>query len=172
MKKLVFLLVFVFVSLHLFAQGQESIGAFENKFEIMLGAAVGSDDNIWINVNTTFSTNLNKLIQIGGGIGYSKFLLQSVPKYIAYNAVSVFADFRVFCPISRVVSFVGVTDVGLMINDHSSIKNSGIGVLVFPQAGFRFRLSDKGVALNTRFQYQYTTNPKDNVFGCTIGLSF
>ena len=80
-------------------------------------------------------------------------------------------DLRTVCPLGKAVSLVGVMDGGIMFSGKKTGDNN-VGAVISPQLGFRFKLSEKGLALNTRLQFQRITCNDDNVLGFSVGLSF
>ncbi len=185
MRKAILLFALVFASYSLFAQEsastEKSVG--NHQFEVMLGAAGGTDNSIWLTARAACSTYMSKRWRVGAGIEYLRIGMGTYDditpgktgkekSYFASmaNGVSFLLDFRLVCPLGKGASFIGVFDGGIYTAEKRYEK---FGFQIGFQPGFRFRLNQQGgLALNIRPSYKYLWGAKSNVMGLMVGLSF
>lgn len=162
--------ILLLVSISLFSQEVKGVSN-AGGVEIMLGLGGGSHESMLMSAKGTYISDLNKILKLGGGVGLYRYVEQGEPSNIGSNAFSLYMDLRAVCPLGNTVSLVGGMDGGIMFAEKKA-GNKNAGAVISPQLGFRFKLSETGMALNTRLQFQHITCNDDNVLGISVGLSF
>ena len=162
--------ILLLVSISLFSQEVKGVSN-AGGVEIMLGLGGGSHESVLMSAKGSYMADLNKIFKLGGGVGLYRYVEQGEPSNIGSNAFSLYMDLRTVCPLGTAVSLVGVMDGGIMFSGKKT-GDDNVGAVISPQLGFRFKLSEKGLALNTRLQFQRITCNDDNVLGFSVGLSF
>lgn len=185
MRKTFLLLVLIFVSCSLFSQETApTVKTINNHhFEVMLGAAGGTDDTFWLSARAIYSNRLGENLMIGAGIEYFRIGMDTFDdiqpgtqgkgkSYFASmeDGFSFLVDFRFAKPLGKVVSFVGVVDAGMFT---AGRRYEEFGMQIGLQPGFRFKLNGQGgLALNVRPSYKYLSGAGTSIIGLLVGFSF
>ena len=169
MKKLFFVICFMFCGAVLYAQDVHKKHLIELNFGVVKHLV--DEDNKYSTYSTMAYDYAIKDFGVGLGVGLFESRSSGIPNDFKYTSVPIFADFRWMPQLNRTIKFVGVVDGGIVINS-SDYSDTNVKHYFSAQAGFRFRVTNL-LGINARLVYNnFESFKTTNSIGGIVGLSF